>query len=239
MAFYDRIAKKWHALTGSRGGAFKRFVLNELVLNALPDIAGLAILELGAGNGYFMPLVLRRFSGQVPARIVITDQSQALLDVAQRNFRVPAAEYRILDVRRPVPFTDSAFDLIVSNMVFNELNDAGLRCAVGECGRVLVGGGRLVATVTHPAFVDSLLTRGQLRQSAHGVPTMPGSDGLRLPAVPRSTAAYQAAFQQAGFKCRAQDVYATEQVLRAKRGLLQAGKVPLALLFECEMAAPP
>src|SRR5262245_34725927 len=98
-AYYDRIARKWHAVTGAQGGALKKLVLNDLVLSKLPDIAGLAILELGAGNGYFLPLVLRRFSGQVPSRVVITDQSRVLIDLAQRVFRVPGAEYRVLDAR--------------------------------------------------------------------------------------------------------------------------------------------
>ena len=51
LAYYDRIARKWHAVTGPRGGALKERVLNGLVLGKLEGIAGLSILELGAGNG--------------------------------------------------------------------------------------------------------------------------------------------------------------------------------------------
>src|SRR5690242_6676240 len=98
-AYYDRIARAWHAATGPQGGAVKRYLLNERVLDRFPDVAGLAILELGAGNGYFLPLALRRFSGRVPARVVISDQSPALLDIARRSFRVDGAEYVVLDVR--------------------------------------------------------------------------------------------------------------------------------------------
>src|SRR5262249_39465665 len=141
-SYYDRIARKWHAATGAQGGALKKFVLNDLVIGKLSGIAGLSILELGAGNGYFMPLVLRRFSGEVPARIVITDLSRALLEMAQRSFRVREAEYLTLDVRDPFPFPEGSFDLIVANMVFNEIPTAGLRTALGECHRVLSAGGR-------------------------------------------------------------------------------------------------
>src|SRR2546426_6337561 len=110
--YYDRIARKWHSVTGAQGGALKKLVLNDLVLDKLTGIAGLSILELGAGNGYFMPLVLRRFSGEVPARIVITDLSRVLLDLARRSFRVRDAEYLTLDVRDAFPFPDESFDLI-------------------------------------------------------------------------------------------------------------------------------
>ena len=63
MAYYDHIAKHWHAATGYTGGAFKELVLNNLLLEKIASIDHCAILELGAGNGYFLPLVLRRFSG--------------------------------------------------------------------------------------------------------------------------------------------------------------------------------
>src|SRR5207249_1429843 len=106
MSYYDRIVKKWHSITGAHGGALKKMVLNDLVLDRLPDIAGLAILELGAGNSYFFPLVLRRFSGRLPARIVITDESSALSNLAQSVFQVADAEYQVLDVSDSFPFSD-------------------------------------------------------------------------------------------------------------------------------------
>jgi hypothetical protein len=82
MAYYDSIAKRWHETTGAKGGAFKELVLNNILLQKLSGIDNCSILELGAGNGYFLPLVLRRFSGQAPSRITVTDQSERLLEIA-------------------------------------------------------------------------------------------------------------------------------------------------------------
>jgi SAM-dependent methyltransferase len=234
MAYYDRIARKWHSVTGAQGGALKELLLNDLVLSRIPGIAGLAILELGAGNGYFLPLVLRRFSGQVPTRVVVTDQSRALLDLAQRFFRVPDAEYRVLDVREPFPLAENSCDLILANMVFNEIAPASLRNALRECRRVLSSEGRLLATVVHPAFVQSLRRRGQLKRSSGGVLTMPGSEGLRLPVIPRASSDYYSAVERAGFRFRSEEVFPTPQILRAKPGLRQAGRVPIATLLDCE-----
>jgi hypothetical protein len=81
MAFYDRIAKQWQTSTGYKGGAFKELILNDLLIDKIPGIIGSAILELGVGNGYFMPLLLRRFSGQKYARMVLTDQSGKMLQL--------------------------------------------------------------------------------------------------------------------------------------------------------------
>lgn len=59
MAYYDSIAKRWHEATGYKGGALKEFVLNDVLLGKIKGINGHSILKLGAGNGYFMPMVLR------------------------------------------------------------------------------------------------------------------------------------------------------------------------------------
>lgn len=233
MAYYDRIARQWHAATGAQGGALKQHVLNDRVFSRIAHVNGLAILELGAGNGYFMPLLLRRFAGQRPSRVFITDQSQVLLGLARRTFRVPDALYCVLDVRAPFPFAGEAFDLILANMLFNELTAGGLHRALAECQRVLAPGGRLVATATHPRFVQSLDRRGLLKPGPEGALTMPGSDGLRLPVVPRTAKEYCSAFQRAGLPCQTEDVLPSPEVFRAKPGLREAGKGPVAILFEC------
>ena len=111
MAYYDTIARQWHAATSYAGGAFKELVLNEILIGKLPSPGGSAILELGAGNGYFLPLVLQRFGGRSPARIVISDQSERLLGIARQQFNIPGAEYLKLDVRERFPFADAGFDL--------------------------------------------------------------------------------------------------------------------------------
>ena len=104
MAYYDRIAKQWHDVTGYAGGAFKELVLNDVLLQQISGIEGRSLLELGTGNGYFLPLVFRRFSGQVPKVVVITDQSETLLSIARKRFSVPMAAYQVLDVRGHFPF---------------------------------------------------------------------------------------------------------------------------------------
>ena len=233
MAYYDEIARQWHAVTGYAGGAFKELALNDALLGYLPGIEGRAILELGAGNGYFMPLVLRRFSGQVPAAIVVTDQSAALLRIAQTHFRLPGATYQRLDVRQPFPFAAGQFDVVLASMLFNEVPNAGFRHALQECGRVLAPGGLLLMAVLHPQFVHSLDERGVLRPTRGGVLTMPGADRLRLPVVIRSLATYERLLTEAGFEYEQEDVFPTETVLNARAGLRHAEGLPLAAVFNC------
>ncbi len=233
MAYYDTIARRWHDITGHKGGVFKELVLNDCILGRLPSIARRSILELGAGNGYFMPLLLRRFSGQAPARIVITDQSSALLAIAQSHFKVRNAEYYRLDVRARYPYPENTFNLILAIMVFNEIGDAGLRRALRECHRVLTEDGRLIAAVTHPAFVESLSRRGELKRTSGGRLTMPGALGLRLPVVRRSMDAYERCLDMSGFEHESKDIFPSRRVFNGKPGLRKAGHVPVALLLDC------
>jgi SAM-dependent methyltransferase len=233
MAYYDHIFKQWHETTGYKGGAFKELVLNDLLLEKIAQIDGCAILELGAGNGYFLPLVLKHFAGQTPARIVVTDQSPKLLELAQRHFRLPGAEYQCLDVGRPFPLEDGQFDLIIATMLFNEVPARDFGRALKECRRVLAPAGRFLMTVTHPDFIASLQKRGLLKPIADGPLTMPGSGTLRLPAVVRSLAAYRRGLKEAGFQYEEDEAYPSPEVLDLKAGLRNAWKVPIALIYTC------
>jgi len=176
---------------------------------------------------------MRRYSGQRPTRIVISDASSALLAIAQTEMRVAEAEYLRLDVREPFPFAAGSFDLVLATMLFNELRDGELQRAFTECARVLRPDGRLLATVTHPTFTASLARRGELRDLGRGLATLPGADGLPLPVSRRSGEDYMHALRGAGFSVHCQDVYASDRVLHEKPGLRHAGDVPLALVLEC------
>ncbi|MGD0174590.1 MAG: class I SAM-dependent methyltransferase [Anaerolineales bacterium] len=237
MAYYDTIAKQWHETTGSKGGAFKELVLNTILLEKLPGIDKRSILELGAGNGYFLPLVLRRFPGQVPSEIFVTDQSRQLLEIARRHFRIPDAAYQYLDVAKPFPFADGQIDLILASMIFNEVHASGFTKALAECHRVLSRDGLLLIAVTHPDFISGLQKRGLLKTTREGKPTMPGSGSLRLPVVIRSLGNYRKGLQEAGFQYQEEEGCPTPEVITLQTGLRKAWKVPVALVFTCTKSA--
>lgn len=230
--YYSRIARAWHDATGPEGGPLKKYVLNELLLQRIPDMDGMAVLEIGAGNGYFSRLLMNRRGGQVPARFVITDASAAVLRYAEQCFRVPSAEYQALDIGRTLPFSDGDFGLILATMVFNELRDRDLAHALLECRRILTPGGRLLATVVHPDFVARLDRNNQLREWPGGLCTMPAAGELRVPVVRRSLDEYRRLFHDAGFAYETQPVIPTDRVLRERPGLRHAAGVPLALIYD-------
>ncbi len=231
IAYYDRIAKQWNRVTGHHGGAFKRYVLNDLVLARIGAIEGNAILELGAGNGYFAPMLLRRYSGQRPGSLIISDQSLAQLETAQATFRIHDAAYVQVDVQEAFPQEDASLDLILALMLLNELPTAALLNALRECRRTLRANGRLIATIPHPEFVRALARKGALTDFGRGLSAMPSAEGLRLPVSRRPAQAYVDALTGAGFAVESTDVFADEKASHEKPGLKLPRGVPLGLLL--------
>lgn len=211
-------------------------MLNESILSKIERIEGRSILELGAGNGYFGPLLLRRFSGQRPARLVISDQSRAQLDIARSTFGIDGAEYLLLDVQEGFPFPDASIDLILAIMLLNELPTSSLQAALRECRRVLAPRGHLLAAVPHPAFVHALSRKGALTDFGRGLFAMPSAQGLRLPVSRRPTQAYLDVLGGCGFTVAQEDVHPDEKTLHEKPGLTVPRDTPLALLFDCHTA---
>ena len=231
--YYDRIAKQWHDITGYHGGSFKKYILNDFLLEKIKGIDGLSILELGAGNGYFMPKVFKAFSGQRPAGVIVTDLSAAVLRVAEREFRRSEVEYRRLDIRRRFPFDNATIDLIVATMVVNELSTAGAKSALTECHRVLRDNGRLLVTVTHPAFIQNLKQRGELLKLGSSLWTMPARGPVRVPVAIRSEQEYDELITETGLRFSSHALYPDQRVLNERPGLKSASGLPLALVYDC------
>jgi SAM-dependent methyltransferase len=233
MGYYDTIAYQWHNYTGYQGGSFKKYVLNDFLRSHMESIQDKAILEVGAGNGYFMAWVLERFSGQTPERLVISGISNQLLSIAETHFYLPLAQYLQLDIRSHFTFPAGEFDLVVATMVFNELTDAGVRRGLSEIHRALSSDGVLLLSVTHPDFIHSLDRRGALKRDHQGLWTMPGSQSMRLPIVQRSRQKHEELLTGAGFEYQSFDIVANEQVFKEKPGLKANRSTPLGLVFRC------
>ena len=66
--YYSRIAKAWHESTGATGGPLKKYVLNNLLIDKIGSVEDLHVLEIGAGNGYFVRMLMQRRSGDNPQK---------------------------------------------------------------------------------------------------------------------------------------------------------------------------
>jgi SAM-dependent methyltransferase len=150
---------------------------------------GLATLDQGCGEGR----VARDLAAR-GHRVTGIDASPAMVDAAARAH--PDGEYLVAD-GAALPLDDDRFDLVVAYNVLMDVSDVDgfLR----ESARVLVAGGRLCLSITHP------ITNGTDRAHPYFEPTWYTEPVERngLPMVfggwSRPLSAYTSALENAGF----------------------------------------
>ena len=109
------------------------------VIELLPEVRGLTVLDAGCGSGRYL-----RELGERGARVIGMDLSSAMLDRARETTtRIARADIRAL------PFDAMSIDLVVCGLALGDV--AELELALMEMARVLRHRGRIVYSVVHPA----------------------------------------------------------------------------------------
>lgn len=137
------------------------------VREALGDVRGLSVLDLGCGTGRHALWI-----AAAGARVTGVDFSEGMLAEARRKPGAADVAFRVHDLHQPLPFADAAFDRVVSGLVLEHLRD--LRFVFGEARRVLRPGARAVVSAMHPAmFLKDVEAR--FTDPATGEKVRPGS----------------------------------------------------------------
>jgi len=116
-----------------------------VVREALGDVAGLAVLDLGCGTGRHA-LWLANASAAVTA----IDFSEGMMERARAKPGAEKVRFLVHDLHERLPFADGTFDRVVSGLVLEHLRD--LDPFFAEARRVLRPGGRAVVSGMHPAM---------------------------------------------------------------------------------------
>ena len=115
------------------------------MLSLLPEVAGRRALDAGCGPGVYSEWLVER-----GAEVSAFDASPKMVELARRRLGARAV-VREADLRAPLDFlADESFDLVISPLVFDYLDDWAVPLA--EFHRVLRPSGRFVFSVTHPFF---------------------------------------------------------------------------------------
>lgn len=144
---FEPVAEWWDARTGDEGGFFNRHLVHPAVMRLLGDVAGLAVLDAGCGNGSVSRLLARR-----GARVTGVDLSPTLIERARtREAADPLGiAYHAADAATLAFLPDGSFDRVVASMVLMDMEDpAGM---FREAARLLRASGRFVASLLHPCF---------------------------------------------------------------------------------------
>lgn len=113
-------------------------------------VRGARVLEVGCGDGR----LARSLRSRGAHSVVGVDRSPTLIAAARRQEAADprGIEFRVLDPHLLEPSLDGGFDVAVAALAFDASSFEELVLAVGQMGRVLRTGGRLVLCVLHPAF---------------------------------------------------------------------------------------
>ena len=147
---YDDIADAYAARVDSR--PYNALYERPAMLDLLPPVDGLRVLDAGCGPGWYVAELARR-----GARVMAIDSSAAMIRHARERFASPQlnehadrVELRVADLIQPLSFAaDASFDGIVSSLVLHYLRDWGPTLA--EFRRILTPTGWLVFSTNHPA----------------------------------------------------------------------------------------
>ena len=138
-----------------------------VVREALGDVAGLSVLDLGCGTGRHALWL----AGQ-GATVTGVDFSEGMLEEARRKAGAGKVRFFAHDLHQPLPFADGVFDRVVSGLVLEHLHE--LLPFFAESRRVLRPGGGAVISAMHPAmFLKGVQAR--FTDPASGEKVQPGS----------------------------------------------------------------
>ncbi len=142
----ETFANYWNDRAGDAGEAYKRYVLDPLMLEQIGSLKGKTIIELGCGNGYLAPKLLE----QDPKQIIMMDISSYNLQHAAEKTKDERVSFVEHDATEPWKLESTSVDTIYSNMMLNEIED--IISPIQEAFRVTKNGGTFIFSVTHPAW---------------------------------------------------------------------------------------
>jgi SAM-dependent methyltransferase len=134
---YSRLPRSVEGLDGAPEWANLRALL--------PDLRGLAVLDLGCGLGWFC----RWARQQGAARVLGVDVSEKMLAQAAAATRDAAITYTRIDLEQLHP-APASFDLVYSSLALHYVES--LDRLIAAVRRSLVPGGSFVFSVEHPIF---------------------------------------------------------------------------------------
>ena len=171
MALFDREASQYDDFFATPLGAFVDAVEKRALFEALSDVHGARVLEVGAGTGTLTLELARR-----GARVTAIDISEVMLEEAQEKAKKESLtiEFRRMNAHA-LDFKDETFDIVVSMATFEFLGAPGvayaaMRRVVKPGGHIFIGTinalGEWAALYHSEAFKDTVFKHADFLSEA-------------------------------------------------------------------------
>ena len=141
-AQWEAMAEEWISQVQDGETSHREAMLDGWMLDAVGDVSGRKVIDLGCGEGRFSRMLAER-----GAVVTGVDLCRPFIEFAN-NHRVSDETYLIGDMEDLHEAPGDEFDLAVSYVTLVDVPD--IRSAVGEASRVLRRGGRFVVCNFHP-----------------------------------------------------------------------------------------
>ncbi len=179
--------------------------MHRALIDAADLHAGLRVLDIGCGTGNLVLAVRRRYPD---VEVVGLDPDAKALDRARRKADRAGLALRLdQGYAEELPYSDGAFDRVLSSLMFHHLGRAAKAAMLTEVRRVLSPDGLLVlADFGGPVGGHGMLARRiarteRMRDNLNGIPRLMTAAGLREPAEigrPRTRFGQVGLFRAAG-----------------------------------------
>lgn len=144
--YWNDNAEAWTKLSRNGYDVYRDHLNTPAFFEHLPDVAGLAGLDIGCGEGHNTRLLSAR-----GARVTAVDISEVFIEYAKESEEREARniDYRVASAVE-LPFGSSTFDFVVAFMSFMDIPETGR--VLSEAHRVLKPGAFLQFSIEHPCF---------------------------------------------------------------------------------------
>jgi len=144
--------KEWNQVAAEydkkivRGDFFRKTLLNPAIINEIENVRTKKILDAGCGQGYFSKMLF-----DLGAEVTGVDISDSFVKIANNRYtHSNKLSFIQCDINKPLPFKKDSFDIVLSNMVFMDIEHPEI--ALKEFVRVGKNGGTIIVSVLHPIF---------------------------------------------------------------------------------------
>ena len=144
--YWNENAEAWTKLARAGYDVYRDYLNTPAFFAMLPDVSGLAGLDIGCGEGHNTRLLAQR-----GAAVTAIDISQVFTWQARQLEAQQSLGIRYLNASAvELPFRDAAFDFATGFMSFMDIPETDR--VLAEAQRVLKPGGFLQFSITHPCF---------------------------------------------------------------------------------------
>jgi ubiquinone/menaquinone biosynthesis C-methylase UbiE len=135
----------WYSqIMGETGDELNSQIIRPTLLEMLGDLQGKKILDVGCGSGYLTVEL-----AQTAQAVTGTDFSTKFIELCEEKYAAQTnLDFQVQDVAQALQFSNDSFDLILSKMVLQYVED--ISTFARESYRTLKKNGQLLVVVDHP-----------------------------------------------------------------------------------------